>query len=112
MKKMLPIPENTNNMPQTVLSSEEKTLKEIITQTDNRIRQGLEKETASTGTPMDELYGGAKFMAQLSNIGDGSVETGGGGIKKGFNTIAQNIAAKSQINAIQSNSESKTKKIK
>ena len=112
MKKMLPVSENNNSTPQTTLSSEEKVLEEIITQTDNKIKQGLEKETASTGTPIDELYGGAKFMAQLSNIGDGSVESGGGGIKEGFNTIAQNISAKSQKKAIQSNSESKTKKIK
>lgn len=30
---------------------------------------GLNKTTASTGTPMDKLHGGAKRMAQMSNIG-------------------------------------------
>lgn len=65
----------------------------IKEKTDKLIQQGLECKTASTGTPIKDLNGGALFMAQLSNIGGGSLETGGGGIKEGFNTIAANIAA-------------------
>lgn len=61
-----------------------------------KIREGLSRETASTGTPIDDLHGAAKFMAQLSNIGGGSVETGGGGIKDGFNTVAQYVDAKAK----------------
>lgn len=36
-------------------------------------------------------------MAQLSNIGGGSVATGGGGIREGFNTIAENVRSKETI---------------
>ncbi len=32
----------------------------------------LAKKTAGTGTPIDQLSGGSKFMAQLANIGGGS----------------------------------------
>ena len=37
-------------------------------------------------------------MAQISNIGGGSVETGGGGVREGFNTIAENVAATTALN--------------
>lgn len=70
----------------------------IKEKTDKLIQQGLECPTASTGTPIKDLNGGARFMAQLSNIGGGSLETGGGGIKDGFNTIAANIAATTALN--------------
>lgn len=59
----------------------------IYAETNEKIKRGLEKATASTGTPIASLKGGAKYMAQLSNVGGGSVEIGGGGIKEGFNTI-------------------------
>lgn len=49
---------------------------------------------------MKDLNGGAKFMAQLSNIGGGSLVTGGGGIRDGFNTVARNLAAKGYNNAM------------
>lgn len=62
-----------------------------------KIAEGLSKETASTGTPIEKLHGGAKFMAQLSNIGGGSKETGGGGIKAGFNTITAYVDAKAKV---------------
>lgn len=62
-----------------------------------KIREGLARETASTGTPIEDLHGAARFMAQLSNIGGGSVETGGGGIKDGFNTVAQYFDANAKV---------------
>ena len=71
---------------------------EIVEKTDSKIKNGLSRPTASTGTPMKDLNGGAKFMAQLSNIGGGSLATGGGGIRDGFNIIAENLSAKIHIN--------------
>ena len=50
---------------------------------------GLNKTTASTGTPMDKLHGGAKRMAQMSNIGGGSKATGGGGVDEGMRAMLQ-----------------------
>lgn len=76
-----------------------------------KIVEGLSRKTASTGTPIDELHGGAKFMAQLSNIGGGSKETGGGGIKDGFNTITTYVDANAKIQ-VQSQSFSPQKQIK
>lgn len=73
-----------------------------------KIKEGLSRETASTGTPIEDLHGAAKFMAQLSNIGGGSVETGGGGIKDGFNTVAQYVDAKAKVQ-VQSQSISSPK---
>ena len=35
---------------------------------------GLNRPTASTGTPREELHGGAKKTVQISNIGGGSDE--------------------------------------
>lgn len=72
----------------------------IIEKTDKLIQQGLERPTASTGTPIADLSGGALFMAKLSNIGGGSINTGGDGIRGGFNIIAANIAGKSALNSL------------
>lgn len=49
---------------------------------------------------MNDLKGGAKFMAQLSNISGGSKATGGKGIAYGFNTIVQNQKAKTILQTI------------
>ena len=67
----------------------------VSKKTDAKIKKGLEKPTASTGTLISKLHGGPKFMAQLSNIGGGSVATGG--IREGFNTIAENVRSKETI---------------
>lgn len=83
----------------------------VIDATDKQIKEGLEKTTASTGFPMDDLSGGAKLMAQLSNIGGGSVETGGGGAKSGLNTIMANMLAKGAVSAETHQKESPLKKI-
>ncbi len=69
----------------------------IYKMTESKIREGLLKPTASTGKPIAELRGNAKFLAQLSNIGGGSKETGGGGVKDGLNTIVHNKNAKFMI---------------
>lgn len=65
-----------------------------------KIKEGLCKQTASTGIPMDQIHGGAKFMAQMSNIGGGSVATGGGGIKDGFSTVLEFTAASAEIETL------------
>lgn len=88
---------NFNDLIPTGASNNENQL-ELKKKTDELIKKGLECPTASTGTPIKDLNGGARFMAQISNIGGGSVETGGGGIKDGFNTIAENVAATTALN--------------
>lgn len=55
----------------------------IYAETSEKIKRGLEKATASTGTPIASLKGGAKYMAQLSNVGGGSVKIGGRRHKRG-----------------------------
>lgn len=93
MKKKLP--KKNSNSTQTI-----ETLKNIENQTSEKIQNGLKKPTASTGKSMNDLKGGAKFMAQLSNIGGGSKATGGKGIADGFNTIVQNQKAKTALQTI------------
>ena len=88
------------NRESSLAPKEAENVQEIIKTTDSKIKEGLSRPTASTGTPMKDLNGGAKFMAQLSNIGGGSLATGGGGIRDGFNTIAANIGAKGYNNAM------------
>lgn len=61
----------------------------ILNQRGQQIVDGLTRTTASTGTPMDELHGGAKTMAQMSNIGGGSKATGGGGVAEGLKAVLQ-----------------------
>lgn len=67
----------------------------VLRVTESQIREGLSKPTASTGTPIDELRGAAKSIAQMSNIGGGSKATGGGGIEKGMDTLVKHHQAKS-----------------
>ena len=86
-------------------------VKKTLETSQRKIAEGLSRETASTGTPIEDLHGGAKFMAQLSNIGGGSKETGGGGITDGFNTIATYVAAKAKVQ-VQSQSLPIQKQIK
>ena len=88
------------NRESSLAPKEAENVQEIIKTTDSKIKEGLSRPTASTGTPMKDLNGGAKFMAQLSNIGGGSLVTGGGGIRDGFNTVARNLAAKGYNNAM------------
>lgn len=73
--------------------------KMVLQETEDKIKRGLSMQTASTGTPIVNLRGGAKFMAQLSNIGGGSKATGGGGIKDGFATITLYVDARAKSNA-------------
>lgn len=92
-------------MPQKGVSKtslNQNTIKKVYEQTKEEIQKGLKNPYASTGTPIDKLNGAAKFMAQLSNIGGGSVKTGGGGIKKGFNTVANNVKAETTLKIAQS----------
>lgn len=62
---------------------------DILNQREKQIVDGLNKTTASTGTPMDKLHGGAKRVAQMSNIGGGSKATGGGGVDEGMKAMLQ-----------------------
>ena len=93
-----------NNLVVNINTNEidiKKNLKEIIDETDEIIKTGLNKETASTGTPMNKLSGGAKFMATVSNIGGGSKETGGGGVAEGLTTLFNNSNAKGALKGVE-----------
>jgi hypothetical protein len=71
--------------------SENITIEDINRAAKEQIIVGDSKGTASTGTPIDNLTGAAKYTSQKSNRGRGSKETGGGGMEEGDmveNTLA------------------------
>lgn len=72
-----------------------------------KIREGLSKPTASTGTPMADLSGAAKITAGMSNIGGGSVETGGEGILGGLATVMEYQEAAGKVKQYQLDEEAK-----
>lgn len=84
--------------------AEKKNLIAQTSKTEERIKNGLSKPNASTGTPIEELHGAARFVANLSNIGGGSLETGGGGMREGLETLLEYQACKTQLNC-QNNNE-------
>lgn len=88
---------NSSVSSKSAIQKRAKDAEAIYVETNEKIKRGLEKATASTGTPIASLKGGAKYMAQLSNVGGGSVKIGGGGIKEGFNTFAKNQMAKGAL---------------
>lgn len=93
----------SENSEKLVSSKEVKEkVEDVAKQTGDMIKKGLENPTASTGTPIDSLNGGAKFMAQLSNIGGGSKATGGGGVQDGFNTVNTNTKANTVLKMLNS----------
>ena len=80
----------------------------ILNQRGKQIVDGLNKTTASTGTPMDKLHVGAKRMAQMSNIGGASKATGGGGVDEGMKAMLQYTQANTVKKMV---SQSEKKKI-
>ena len=80
----------------------------ILNQRGKHRVDGLNNTTASTGTPMDKLHGGAKRMAQMSNIGGGSKATGGGGVDEGMKAMLQYTQANTVKKMV---SQSEKKKI-
>lgn len=83
-----------DSLPPEGLSELGRRANDVYIETGEKIKKGLEKSTASTGTPIAALNGGAEFLAKLSNVGGGSVKTGGGGVRDGFNTIVNNQMAR------------------
>jgi len=59
----------------------------------NQIRSGLKSPRAGTGRPKSKIYGGAKKMAQLANIGGGSKASGGGGVDEGLKAMIDYVQA-------------------
>ena len=58
-------------------ASLERAADSILNQRGKQIVDGLNRTTASTGTPMDKLHGGAKRMAQMSrNESNATIHTG------------------------------------
>ena len=80
----------------------------ILNQRGKQIIDGLNKTTASTGTPIDKLHGGAKIMTQMSNIGGGSKAAGGGGVDEGMKAMLQYTQANTVKKMV---SQSEKKKI-
>ena len=96
---------------QVVLKSNnslERAADSILSQRGKQIVDGINNPTASTGTPMDKLHGGAKRMAQMSNIGGGSKATGGGGVDEGMKAMLQYTQANTVKKMV---SQSEKKKI-
>ena len=98
---------NTQVVPKSNTSLE-RAADSILSQRGKQIVDGLNKTTASTGTPMDKLHGGAKRMAQMSNIGGGSKATGGGGVDEGMKAMLQYTQANTVKKMV---SQSEKKKI-
>ncbi len=72
----------------------EQLVNQVYQQTGKQIVDGLNRPTASTGKPIDELNGAAKKIAQMSNIDGGSKATGGGGLDKGLDTVTKHAQAR------------------
>lgn len=81
------------------LIAKRKSLAVAFNSTRNQIEKGIAKKTASTGTPISSLKGGAKITAMLSNIGGGSKATGGSGMKGGMEKIIRATRCKEALNA-------------
>lgn len=90
-------------------SSLENVADSILEVREKQIQDGLNKTTASTGTPMERLYGGARKMAQMSNIGGGSKATGGGGVDEGMKAMLQYTQANTVKEMISQNKKKKLK---
>ena len=71
----------------------QKQAEQVVKAAGQKIKAGLEKPTASTGTLMQSLSGGPLFNATLSNIGGGSKASGGGGMQAGWKTCTQFVTA-------------------
>ena len=71
-----------------------------IIETNKKIQDGLEKETAGTGMPINKLKGNAKIIAQITNIGGGSKVNGGGGFEEGIKVLVDNVSAKRMLKII------------
>lgn len=85
-----------NNEPSNLVGNLEYTKIE----TDKKITDGLAKETAGTGMPINKLKGNAKTMAKLANVGGGSKANGGGGIEEGIRVLVDNVSAKRTLQSI------------
>lgn len=88
----------------------EQEINRVYQQTGKQIEDGLSKSTASTGTPMDELHGAAKRIAQMSNIGGGSKAKGGKGIDGGIETLTKHAQARTAKALIDKSKQKKLEK--
>ena len=92
-----------------IASKEYYKLEKELVNTERKIQKGLAKETASTGTPIRDLSGAAKTVAQISNVGGGSKEVGGGGIEDGLKTMLEHTALKAHLSALTNSQENREK---
>ena len=86
----------------------EEKLDEYIKKTSEQIKKGDSKPTASNGTPMEKLSGAAEIAARAKNIGRESKPDGG--MLDGYNTIANNQAAKAMKAGIKAERKKNNKK--
>ena len=54
-----------------------------------QIQLGLQAQYASTGYPVDMLWGGARTSAVLASIGGGAISAGGCGVYGGLQVLLQ-----------------------
>lgn len=86
---------------ETSLQMEENQVIRNLKESSEKIKKGLSNPYAGTGRPIDELYGGAKINAIVSNIGGGSKENGGDGMNGGLETLmnfSRDFGRKEEIN--------------
>lgn len=106
-KKSTDIVSTSTNAVDDVINS----IKDLRDTTEQMIQDGLNKDTAGTGTLMSNLHGASEITATLSNIGGGSVSTGGGGMKQGLNVIQANKAANGFLAGVEASGNSDEDKI-
>lgn len=94
---------------QEIVNKEYYKLGKKLDESESKIKNGLAKETASTGTPIRDLSGAAKTVAQISNVGGGSKEVGGGGIEDGLKTMLEHTALKAHLSALTNSQENREK---
>lgn len=71
----------------SVPSPRQAQLRAAVSSVRSSIDAGLSNPSASTGTPISSLSGGARMNALLSNMGGGSKASGGGGMEAGMRML-------------------------
>lgn len=62
---------------------------QMMLEAQQQIQIGLQAQYASTGYPVDMLWGGARTSAVLASIGGGAISAGGCGVYGGLQILLQ-----------------------
>ena len=74
-------------MPYGITSADQ--YQRMMWETKQQIQLGLQAQCASTGYPIEMLWGGAHTNAGLAAIGGGAVNAGGSGVSGGLQILLQ-----------------------